>query len=330
MVWNIFGLLGGIAVFLSGLKILAENFYQSLGGGLKEKIRRVTKSKCLSVLVGAGTTAIMQSSVAVNMMVVSLAENSVISLSSACAVIIGTNIGTTVTAQIVSITSSESLIVTAIGSLICFSGFCLSQISSQKFSSVGKMLFGFGLVFIGINIMGGYCETFYDKSWFKNFFLIKSPPISLLNGFFITAACQSSSVVISMLVILSSSGAVSVACAIYMILGANIGSSVAVILASGKMSVSGKRAAYFNLVFNAVGAAVAFFITLLFQKPIENLFINTSYSLGGAIANFHTFFNLVSGVLCIPFLDGLSKLLEKSVDLKKGKSDNQKIRRICE
>lgn len=330
MVWNIFGLLGGIAVFLSGLKILADNFYRSLGGGLKNKIRCVTKSKCLSVLVGAGTTALMQSSVAVNMMVVSLAENSVISLASACAVIIGTNIGTTVTAQIVSLTSSEGLIVTAIGSLICFAGFCLSQVSAPKFSSVGKMLFGFGIVFIGVNIMGGYCETFYDKSWFKNFFLIKSPPISLLNGFFITAVCQSSSVVISMLVILSSSGAVSVACAIYMILGANIGSSVAVILASGKMSVFGKRAAYFNLVFNAVGAAVTFVITLLFEKPIENLFIKTSFSLGGAIANFHTFFNLVSGVLCIPFLDGLSKLLERTITEKGKNGDNKKIRRIYE
>lgn len=313
MVWNVFELLGGIAVFLSGLKFLAENFYDVLGGGIKQKIRRVTKSKCLGVLVGAGTTALMQSSVAVNMMVVSLAENSVISLSSACAVIIGTNIGTTVTAQIVSLTATEGFIVTAIGSLICFVGFCLMQTNNLKTRAAGKMLFGFGLVFIGVNIMQGVCENFYDETWFKNFFLIKSPSISLLNGFFITAACQSSSVVISMLVILSAKETVKISTAVYMILGANIGSSVAVILASGKMSVFGKRAAYFNFVFNLIGAAVMFAIMLLFEKPIENLFIATSYSSSGAVANFHTFFNVASGVLCIPFLDLLSKLLQKVV-----------------
>ncbi len=313
MVWKVFELLGGIAVFLSGLKFLADNFYAVLGGGLKQKIRRVTDSKCVGVLLGAGATMITQSSVAVNMMVVSLAENSVMPLSNACAVIIGTNIGTTVTAQIVSLTATEGFTASAIGSLICFIGFCLSRVKSQKTSSCGKMLFGFGLVFIGVDIMTGACENFYDKSWFKKFFLIKSPPISLLNGFFITAVCQSSSVVTSMLVILSASGTISVATAIYMILGANIGSSVAVILASGKTSVSGKRAAYFNLVFNAVGAAITFVIMLFFEKPIENLFIKTSYSTGGAVANFHTFFNVASGVLCIPFLDFLASFLQKAI-----------------
>ncbi len=309
--WGLCELLGGIAIFITGLKLIAQNFGSVLGGNLKKWIQNLTGSRCLGVLLGAGTTSLMQSSVAVNMLVISLVESSVITLAGACAVIIGTNIGTTITAQLVSLSFNGSINVSAIGSLICFLGFLLTESKKEKTKLFGDMLLGFGFVFIGIKIMTSAMESFYGYKWFLNFFLIKSPPIILLNGFFITALCQSSSVVTSMLVILASSQVVSVENAIYMILGANIGSCISVILASSKMSLAAKRTAVFNLVFNALGAGLFFVIMLVFGKNVESIMINTSQNAGSAVANFHTFFNVFVGVLALPFITPLCKLVCK-------------------
>ncbi len=309
--WGLCELLGGIAVFIMGLKLIAENFSKVLGTNLKKWIRNLTGSKCMGVLLGGGATALMQSSVAVNMLVISLVESSVMTLSGACAVIIGTNIGTTITAQLVSLSFNGSINVSAIGFLICFLGFIITECKGEKLRLFGNMLCGFGFVFIGIKIMTSAMESFYGYKWFLNFFLIKSPPIILLNGFFITALCQSSSVVTSMLVILATNKVVSVQSTIYMILGANIGSCISVILASYKMSLAAKRTAVFNLVFNILGAMFFFIVMLLFGENIENIMIRTSYNEGSAVANFHTFFNVFVGVLALPLITPLCKLVCK-------------------
>ncbi len=308
-IFGIFDLLGGTAVFLSGLRLISDNFTLLLDKKLKSMIRAVTKSKCLGVLTGTFFTTLMQSSVAVNVLAVSLVEGAVINIADACAVIIGTNIGTTFTAQIVSLTFGGGVSVSSIGALVAFIGFVFTEISCKKTLRLGNMLLGFGLTFTGIKLMTSAVETFYDKSWFINFFLIKSPPISLLNGFFITAICQSSSVVTSLLVILSESGVVSISNAIYMILGANVGSCMAVIFASHKMSASARMSAAFNFLFNAVWAVLFFVFMLFFGNAVTNLLLKTSKSAGGAVANFHTLFNVVFGVITIPFLPIVGKLL---------------------
>lgn len=307
-IYGIFELLGGIAIFLSALKMLTKNFSAVLGGRLKRYVYVATKSKCLGVLSGAFVTALMQSSVAVNVLAVSLVENSIITLTGACAVIIGTNIGTTVTAQIVSLSLGGGAInASAIGAFIAFLGFILGEIRGGKFKVKGDVVFGFGIIFVGIKLMTTAMENFYDKPWFVNFFLVKSPPISLLNGFFITAICQSSSVVTTMLVILTESGILNLDGAIYMILGANIGSCTAVIFASDSLSVQAKRAAWFNLLFNAVWAIVFFFIMLVCGKNVTDFLLRISRSKSGAVANFHTLFNVVFGISTIPFLPVIEK-----------------------
>lgn len=309
-IYGIFELLGGIAIFLSALKMLSKNFSAVLGGRLKRYVYVATKSKCLGVLSGAFVTALMQSSVAVNVLAVSLVENSIITLTGACAVIIGTNIGTTVTAQIVSLSLGGGVVnASAIGAFIAFLGFILGEIRGEKFKVKGDVVFGFGIVFVGVKLMTTAVGNFYDKPWFINFFLVKSPPISLLNGFFITAICQSSSVVTTMLVILTEGEILNLDGAIYMILGANIGSCTAVIFASDKMSVQAKRAAWFNLLFNAAWAIVFFFIMLGFDKKVTDFLLRISASKSAAVANFHTLFNVVFGIITIPFLPFMEKCL---------------------
>lgn len=311
VVWGFFELLGGVAVFLSGLKIIAASFSSLTDGKLKKPLQKVSKNKYLGVILGTGVTALTQSSVAVNTLAVALVESGALSLSGACAVIIGTNVGTTVTAHLVSAAFNGGLNVPAIGAFIAFIGFLLEGNKNEKINVIGRAFLGFGFVFIGVKTMSIAMESFYDESWFKNLFLIKSPAISLLNGFFITALCQSSSVVSGTLVILATNKIVSVENAIYMIAGANIGSTVAVIFAADKLCVNAKRAAYFNLLFNLISAAIFFVISLVLGKRISSFLVKISSGEGGAVANFHTFFNLIFGVLAIPFLEKLSDLLVK-------------------
>ena len=298
-------LLGGIAVFLLGLRFIGENTERALGSRIKSWLNQATDNKFTATLLGAGITAFAQSSVAINMAVVSLVDAGVVSFLGACAVIVGTNIGTTVTAQLVSL-SFGAVDVTAIGSLVCFFGLILSSVKKGKLRFVGDIFIGFGLVFIGIEIITDTVKNFYDYSWFINFFTVKSAPILLLIGFFITAACQSSSVVSGILVILAADGKVDFYSSIFVILGANIGSSVAVIFASRKKGLTARRAALFNLVFNAIGAAVFALFFFFFKDFFTNLFVNGS--LPRAVANFHTFFNLAAAIVLLPFLNVLKKL----------------------
>lgn len=311
IIFAVFELLGGIGIFLSGLKNIANDFSNAINEKLSKRLLKVTDCKFFAFLLGVLTTAFTQSSSAVNMLAVSLVEAGTLTLTGACAVIIGTNIGTTVTAQIVSATFGGGINLSAIGALIVFLGFLLSESKTDKIKLIGKTLFSFGLVFTGIKIITTAMANFYDKDWFVNLFLPKSGAISLLNGFFITALCQSSSVVSGVLVILAGNNVLNVETGIYMMLGANVGSSIAVIFASDKLSLSAKRASYFNLLFNFFGALIFYIIMTFFSKEICFMLLEFSPTPATAVANFHTLFNVVFGIIALPFLEKLSKLLCK-------------------
>ena len=162
---------GGIAVFLLGLRFISENVERAAGERFRRLVSRATKSPAGAALAGVGTTALAQSSVAIDMAVVSLADGGVISFLGACAVVVGANIGTTVTAQLVSF-SFSSFNVTAFGSLSCIFGFILSAVKGGKYRAAGDIAVGFGLIFIGINVMTDAVVLFYGKRWFEALFSI--------------------------------------------------------------------------------------------------------------------------------------------------------------
>ena len=303
-------ILGGIAVFLVGLKRLAENFTSIIGARLERVIKKASKSSGLCTVIGAVASGLGQGSAAVNMIAVSLVDGNILSFKSACALIVGTNVGTTLTAQLVALTIDRDLLVVAIASLVAFLGVILELLSNKKLKATGKILSGLGLIFIGINLMTTFTKSLYDCDWFKGLFLVKSPLIVLLNGFFITAICQSSSVVTSMLVILTAGGVIDLSQAIYMILGANVGSCVIVIFASSTLGAGAKKTALFNLVFNALGAILGFIIMVIFGNKLCPLLEKTATTKSGAVANFHTAFNIASAILAFPFLTKITKLTE--------------------
>lgn len=315
-------LLGGITVFILGLRFIGENVERALGERVRTGIANATKNPLTACLFGAGVTCLAQSSVAVNMAIVGLVDAGVVAFSGACAVIIGTNIGTTITAQLVSL-SFGTFDVTAFGSLVCFFGLVASLAWKGRFRFQGDILIGFGLIFIGIKIMTEAVGSFYGYEWFDSFFAIKSAPILLLNGFFITAICQSSSVVSSILVILAADGKVDFYSVVFLILGSNIGTCLSVVNASRNKGVTARKAAVFNFVFNAIGALLFAAAFALFKDFFLSLF--TSHApVARAVANFHTFFNTASAVVLFPFIKPMERLCDLFF-IKKEKKTSLKV-----
>lgn len=314
-------LIGGITVFLFGLKLVGSNTEKLSGEKVNAVIKKMTRNRLSACGVGAVTTAFAQSSVATNVIAISFVNTGAISLLGACAVVVGTNVGTTMTAQLVSLSFVGNFSVTAIGSLIAFIGFIMSALFKNRVSLLGNVLLGFGLVFIGIKLMSDQADSFKEYEWFQNAFLIKSAPILLLNGFFITAVCQSSSVVTSMLVVLASKGVMTFDCSVYLIMGANIGTCVSVVLLSYRKCAAARRVAWFNVLFNLLGSLVFYFAFVFSGSFLFDLFAKTSPSVARQIANFHTLFNLVSGVFTLVALKPLVRLLE--IIVKDGKQENK-------
>ncbi|MBO7525514.1 MAG: Na/Pi cotransporter family protein [Clostridia bacterium] len=309
MISEIMLFLGGIAVFSLGLRFIGENFGSAAGDRVSLSIKKTTENPFAAILFGVGTTALAQSSVAIDMAVVSLVDAGAVSFLSACAVVIGANVGTTVTAQLVSF-SFSAFSVTAIGSLVCFSGFLLSNFKGRRSRAAGDIMIGFGLIFIGIEIMTETINLFYDSKIFIALFSAKSLPIMLLNGIIVTAICQSSSVVSSILVILAADGKVDFSGAVFFMLGANIGSCFAVINASKNKGIVSRRVALFNLIFNFFGAIIFAAAYCVSKDTFVKIFTGGA-NVSRAIANFHTFFNTASALAAFPFLKPLCSLTVK-------------------
>ncbi|MBP5176960.1 MAG: Na/Pi cotransporter family protein [Clostridia bacterium] len=308
LIYSALRLVGAVTLFLLGLKIVADDMGLLMTDRLKNALYKATANPLSAVGIGAGVTAVAQSGVAINFVLVSLVDGGAVSLLGALAVVIGTNVGTTMTAQITSL-SLGLFDVSALGGALAFSGFMYSALVKNKTKHLGGVVMGFGVVFIAIDLLSVGTGAFYEYEWFRSFFLIDNPFVLILNGLFITAVCQSSSVVSSMLVILSSGGLMTFENAVFLILGANVGTTVSVMVFSFGKSVAARRTAVFNVLFNVTGAALFFITSLLTGGAVFDVFTRCSATAGRAVANFHTFFNLAFGVAVLPLIKPLSRLL---------------------
>ena len=301
------GALGGLTVFMLGLRIIEKNMSALIRGRLSDGIYRATLNPFAAMGIGAGVTALAQSSVAVNLVVISLADVGAVSFTGACAVVMGTNVGTTVTAQLTTL-SFGGFEMFYVGAAFSFTGFILSAAKNEKLSGAGGVFLGFGLVFIGIDILTDRMENFYSLKWFRHIFSVDNGLILALNGFFITALCQSSSVVSSILVILCAAGSVGFEKAAFLLIGANVGTTIPVIFMSRNKSLAARRVALFNLLFNLIGGIAFFAAMLIFGDDLTRALFSSKRSRGAAIADFHTFFNVASAIMILPFLKPLSKV----------------------
>ncbi len=310
--------LGGITLFILGLWYLSNNATNIVGNRINGLLKKCSNNAFLGVGVGALVTAVAQSSAAIDIVVVEMVEKGLLSLYGAAAVIMGANVGTTVTAQIISLSGATFFNITAIGSLVGFIGLIIKFIKKGDRKPLGDMMIGFGLLFIGLDVMSERIGCFKGFSWFRNIFLIDNYFILFLNGIAITAIMQSSSAMTGIMAVLANGGMMPFKNATFLILGANVGSCFAVIISSLRKSDVARRAAYFNLIFNLFGSLL-FFIPLSMWGDGISGYISEGRNVGRAIANFHTIFNIVVTIISLPLLKGFTGFLNFAIKDEKGK-----------
>ena len=313
---------GGLALFLFGMNVLSGSLEKLSGGRMERTLEKLTNSVWKGILLGAMVTAVIQSSSATTVIVVGLVNAGILRLRSVIGVIMGANIGTTVTAQILrlgDLQSNESanlflslLKPTTLAPVIALVGIVfLMGARRQKYKDIGTIMLGFAVLFTGMFTMEGAVAGLKDVPEFANLFAALSNPfLGVLVGAVVTAIIQSSSASVGILQALSSTGAIQYSSAIPIILGQNIGTCVTSLLASIGTSKNAKRTAMVHLYFNIIGTIIFLAGVYLLQYviiPGGFPFWDTAIDKGG-IANFHSLFNISVTILLVPFVGLLEKL----------------------
>ncbi|MGE5279304.1 MAG: Na/Pi cotransporter family protein [Deltaproteobacteria bacterium] len=298
----IFSIIGGLGLFIYGIKTMSDGLRKASGDRMRRILSNLTNNPFKGVLAGAGITSLIQSSSVTTVMVVGFVNASLMTLRQALGVIFGANIGTTVTAQLVAFKlTSYALPIIGLGMLIMFAA------KKRDHKHVGEFLFGFGVLFLGLNFMTAAIKPFAQDPGIKDLFVrfSASPLMGILLGAAVTAVIQSSSVTTGMVLALAAAGLVDLRGAIPLMLGCNIGTCVTAMLASIGTHLWAKRAALAHLIFN-VGGVLLF---LPFLRLLEGLGRASSDDLMRQIANANTLFNVILTFLYIPFIGLFVRLL---------------------
>lgn len=310
---NGFGFLGGLGMFLYGMNIMADGMQKTAGSKMSSFLGMLTNNRFLAVALGALITAIIQSSGATTVMVVGFVSAGVLNLSQAVGVIMGANIGTTITAWIVSMSQlGDAFEVMKPGfyapAIIGIGALLLVFAKSQKKKTIGEIMIGLGLLFIGLDFMSGSINPYTDAPIFAKAFEILggNPLLGMIIGALVTALLQSSSASVGIMQTLAMNGIVTTNAAIYITLGQNIGSCVTAMLSSMGGSRTAKRAAVMHLTFNVIGAIVFGSIGFIFFS-LRPAFAASNIN-AVQISIFHTIFNLSMTTLLFPFADVLVKI----------------------
>ena len=258
---NVFGFLGGLGMFLYGMNIMADGMQKTAGSKMSQFLSMLTNNRLMAVCLGAVITAIIQSSGATTVMVVGFVSAGVLNLTQAVGVIMGANIGTTITAWIVSLSQLGSAMevmkpVFYAPLLIGIGAIMILFSKKEKYHTIGEILVGLGLLFMGLELMSGSISPYTDAPIFAKAFEVlgSNPLLGMLIGALVTALLQSSSASVGILQTLALNGIVTTNAAIYITLGQNIGSCVTALLSSVGGSRTAKRAAVMHLSFNVIGA----------------------------------------------------------------------------
>lgn len=292
---NLFSMLGGLALFLYGMNMMSNGLEMAAGDKMKTILEKLTSNRILGVLVGALVTAIIQSSSATTVMVVGFVNSGLMSLTSAVWVIMGANIGTTITGQLIAID------ITAIAPLIAFIGVAMIVFfKSQKLDAIGGVIGGLGILFIGMETMSSAMVPLRTMPEFVGLVSkFQNPFIGILVGALFTALIQSSSASVGILQALAKSGVMTLSSSIYVLFGQNIGTCITSVLASIGTSKNAKRTTVIHLSFNIIGTVLFVTISMLF--PFADLVQSlTPSNVAAQIANVHTIFNVTTTLLLLP------------------------------
>lgn len=326
-------LVGGLALFLYGMSMLGSGLEKASGGRLEKTLEKMSSNIFKSVLLGAVVTGAVQSSSATTVIVVGLVNAKILSLKQAIGVIMGANIGTTITAHIIRLTdlSSDNFLLTLLkpetwAPIMAVIGIILFM-SSKKNSKkeIGQILLGFGILFTGLFQMSGAVEPLRDLPQFAELFkAFTNPVLGVLVGAIVTAIIQSSSASIGILQALTVTGQITYASAIPIILGQNIGTCITPIMASIGASKNAKRAASVHLSFNIIGTSLFLIFIYAYQVIIGFPFWDRPMN-SGDIANFHSVFNISVTLVLLPFAGLLEKLACKLVRDNPAEEDGDEI-----
>lgn len=314
-IFNVLTLIGGLCLFLFGMNVMGDALERRAGGSLKAILGKLTKNKAAGFLTGLGVTSIIQSSSATTVMVVGFVNSGIMTLKQSISVIMGANIGTTVTAWILSlagISSSNTFVQllkpTSFTPVLALLGTVLLMFGkTSKKKDTGTILLGFATLMFGMDTMSASVEGLADLPAFQNMFIMfKNPILGVLAGAILTAIIQSSSASVGILQALAFTGKVSYGASVPIIMGQNIGTCITAILSSFGTNKNAKRAAVVHLSFNVIGTVIWLSVFCLLSYFLKPAILDKSASLVG-IAIVHSAFNIACTMILLP----MSSLLEK-------------------
>ncbi len=333
MIWNIFFMFGGVAAMMIGMKVMGSALEQVAGGGMKKLLGKVTSNRFAGVGVGFAVTSIIQSSTATTVMLVGFVNIGLMSLVQATNVIMGANIGTTVTAHIVSLSGIGQIDIGAIAAMIGCIGILMAMlIKNEKVENIGNILAGLGLIFVGLEFISTYAKLimFVDgnktapHAWVQFLFQGEHFPLLLIFiGIVLTALVHSSSTITSLMVVLASIGVLTFENALFLALGSNIGTCITSLMSSAGTHVNAKRTAIVHLLFNSFGCVLFVAPLWIFKLQITTFFSSISGDVGQQIAIFHTLFNVTTTLVLLPFAQYVVKLACFIIPDKKTQEDER-------
>ncbi|MEG2837632.1 MAG: Na/Pi cotransporter family protein, partial [Erysipelotrichaceae bacterium] len=314
---NILMLVGGLALFLYGMHMMSEGLEVAAGNRMKAILEKLTSNRFVGVAVGAIITAIIQSSSATTVMVVGFVNSSLLQLEQAVWLIMGANIGTTITGQLIALDISKIAPLFAIIGVVM-----VSFIKKKKINYIGEIIAGLGILFIGMGMMSNAMIPLRDYQPFINLIAnFSNPIIGILVGALFTAVIQSSSASVGILQALVMAGVLPFSSAIYVLFGQNIGTCITAVLASIGANRNAKRTTIIHLSFNIIGTVIFLFVVSFL--PFTDWMMSITSNPAAQIANTHTVFNLVTTLALLPFGAYLAKLAKIILPLKPEESEDE-------
>ena len=314
-IFNVFSLLGGLALFLFGMDIMGKALEKQAGGKLQKILSKLTDNPIKGFFLGLGVTAVIQSSSATTVMVVGFVNSGIMELHQAIGIIMGSNVGTTVTSWILSLSGLQGdsffiqlLKPTSFSPLLAFIGILLYMGKSEKRKGIGTILIGFAVLMTGMTTMSNAVTPLQDEAWFTNLFIrFSNPLLGVLVGALVTGIIQSSSASVGILQALSSTGVITYGSAIPIIMGQNIGTCVTALISSVGANKHARRAAMVHLYFNIIGVTLFLAMYYGLNLVLHFTFVNDTVTAWG-IAVIHSVFNIAATAVLLPFANVLEKL----------------------
>ena len=332
---NLVWLLAGVGVFIVGMNFLSEALEKSAGEGMKKMLGKISNNRFSGVGIGAGVTAIIQSSSATSVMVIGLVNAGVMTLMQATPIIMGANIGTTITGVLVALKNDYFNMLMY---LLAFAGVMMGFFKKEKIKLAGLLCSGLGLIFVGLNVMSS--EQAFGNPLVENMFqsifsVIDFPLLLILVGVIFTALIQSSSAATGVVITMVGAGILPLDLALFIVLGANIGTCVTALLASVGANANSKRVALIHFTFNVIGTVIFTAIVWIFKNPMINLL--TSMFPGGdpmslqmRVSVFHVIFNVTTTLVLLPFVSQLVKYSCQVIKEKKSEETSHSLKYVDE